>query len=182
MPIAPNHLDRNFTANYPNEKWVSDITYVWTQEGWLYLCVIIDLYSRKVVGWCIQERMTTDIITKAFYMAWWRRKPAPGLLFHSDRGSQYASLEFRKILKNYKVKQSMSRKGNCWDNACAESFFHTLKVAIIHNVVFNTKAKAKSTIFEYIEVFYNQIRRHSFLNYYSPNQFETMNSKKSKVA
>lgn len=181
LPISENIINRDFTAEQPNTKWVGDITYIGTNEGWLYLAIVLDLHSRKIVGWSMDSRMTTDLITKAFLQAVWSRKPDAGLIFHSDRGSQYASKDFRKLLKNHKAISSMSRKGNCWDNAVAESFFHTLKCECVYRTKYKTRQEAKGSIFEYIEVFYNRVRRHSTLGYISPNEFESGNNMR-KVA
>ena len=173
-PVAPNILNRNFTVNKPNTAWVSDISYIWTNEGWLYLAVIIDLYSRAVVGWAMDARMTTTLIESALQMAIWKRKPPRdnSLIFHSDRGSQYASNQFQKLLKEHKIICSMSRKGNCWDNAVSESFFGTMKTELVYHCSYTTRKEAKQSIFEYIEVFYNQERLHSYLGYKAPMQFE----------
>lgn len=170
--ISPNLLNRDFSANKPDEKYVGDITYIQTNTGWLYLATVIDLYSRRIVGWSIQEHMKTSLVNDALLMAIWARKPKPGLLWHTDRGSQYASSSHRELLKTHGVVQSMSRKGNCWDNAVAESFFHTLKSELINGVNFKTKEEAKSAIFEYIEVYYNRKRLHSANDYCSPVNFE----------
>lgn len=175
LPVAENILNRDFHADKPNQKWVSDITYVWTRSGWLYLCTIIDLYSRKVVGWSMDDNMESSLVINAFNMAEVNRNPKPGLIFHSDRGSQYASKEFRKILKKKEFIQSMSRKGNCWDNSVAESFFHSLKTEELYFNNFYSKNQAKSCIFEYIELNYNRKRSHSYLGYLSPHQFEIKN-------
>lgn len=174
-PIAENILNRDFIANKPNEKWVSDITYIHTLQGWLYLCTVIDLYSRKVVGWSMDDNMKTELISNALEMAVKSRNPDKGLIFHSDRGSQYASEPFRKLLKKYKFTQSMSRKGNCWDNAVAESFFHTIKTEELYFHKFKTITEAKTVVFQYIEIDYNRKRTHSYLNYLSPNNFENLN-------
>ena len=172
MPVAENILNRDFYAEKPDTKWVGDITYIWTREGWLYLAVIIDLFSRKVVGWSMNERISRRLAIDAWKMAVKRRKPANGILFHSDRGSQYCSKDFINEIGKIKTVQSMSRKGNCWDNAVAESFFHTLKVERLHSLVFLTRESAKNCIFEYIELFYNRKRQHSYLKYLSPEGFE----------
>lgn len=172
LPIAPNLLNQDFKVNRPNQVWVSDITYIWTREGWMYLCTIIDLYSRKVVGWAMNKRMTKEFVIRALDQAYYRRRPGKGLIFHSDRGSQYASHAFRKRLAQYGMIQSMSGKGNCYDNAVAESFFRTLKTELIYEEVYLTREQAKQSIFEYIEVYYNRIRRHSFIDYFSPDAFE----------
>jgi len=174
LPIAPNILQRDFNAVKPNKKYVGDITYVWTQEGWLYLAVVIDLFSRKVVGWAMDKNMEASLVNDALLMAIWQRKPSVGLIWHTDRGSQYASTSHRKIIAQHKIIQSMSRKGNCWDNAVSESFFHTLKTELVHHLDFKTREEAKQEIFEYIEVFYNQTRIHSANDYNSPVEFEVM--------
>lgn len=171
LPIAPNALDRNFTPEAPNQTWTADITYIWTDEGWLYLAVVIDLFNREVVGWSIKPRMTTDIVLDALTMAWFRRKPAPGLMHHSDRGSQYASHAFQAQLKEYGMICSMSRKGNCWDNATSESFFNSLKNERVHSTRYSSHADAKADLFDYIEPFYNRKRLHSTLGYTSPTKF-----------
>lgn len=173
MPVSEHLLKRQFGALQPNLVWVSDITYIDTREGWLYLAVFIDLYSRKVVGWSMSDRMTADLIVNAYEMATQRRKILAPSLVHSDRGSQYASDLFRKALKKCKkVKQSMSRKGNCWDNAVSESFFGALKSECIYRTIFNTREEAEMAIFDYIEIFYNKVRLHSTLGYVSPAEFE----------
>lgn len=172
LPISPNLLERDFTATQINQKYVGDITYLWTKEGWLYLAVVIDLYSRRVVGWSIQDHMRASLVNDALLMALWGRKPKQGLLWHTDRGSQYASGSHRKILKDHGVIQSMSRKGNCWDNSVSESFFHTLKTELTHHIQFETKEEAKQAVFEYIEVFYNRKRMHSTNDYCSPVAYE----------
>lgn len=171
-PVAPNLLDRQFSAAQPNQKYVGDITYIHTQEGWLYLAVVIDLYSRQVVGWSMSESMQAKLVNDALIMALWQRKPGKGLIWHTDRGSQYASASHRVLLNEHGIIQSMSRKGNCWDNAVAESFFHTLKTELIHHQRYQTRAEAKQDIFEYIEVFYNRERFHSANNYLSPVDYE----------
>ena len=172
--ISPNLLNQNFRVNSPNEVWVSDITYISTYEGWLYLAVVLDLYSRKVVGWSMSNRMTSQLVIDSLNNAIMDRKPADGLIFHSDRGSQYASIDFRKSIKNNNIIQSMSGKGNCYDNAVAESFFHTLKTELVYWERYKTRNQAKSSIFRFIEGFYNNRRRHSYLNYLSPNQYELL--------
>lgn len=171
-PIAPNIVDRNFTVERPNEVWVSDITYIWTHEGWLYLCVILDLFSRLVVGYSMSVNIDTQLVSAALKMALISRNPDDGLIFHSDRGSQYASHDFRDLLENNGIIQSMSRKGNCWDNACAESFFSTLKKEEVYRRSYKTRKDARISIFDYIATFYNNIRKHSFLDYLSPESFE----------
>lgn len=173
-PIAPNLLDRKFNVDQPNHCWVGDITYVPTEEGWLYLATVIDLYSRKVIGWSMSNNIRAELVNNALLMAIWQRKPAKGLIWHTDRGSQYAADSHLKIIKQHHIIQSMSRKGNCWDNAVAESFFHTLKTELTHQCKFKTREEAKHVIFEYIEVFYNRIRIHSANDYLSPVEFESM--------
>jgi transposase InsO family protein len=171
-PVAPNLLGRNFAAAGPNEKWVSDITYVRTWEGWLYLAVVLDLFSRRVVGWSMDKTMTSQLVQDALTMALKTRSTKSSLIAHSDRGSQYASEAYQDALTADKLACSMSRKGDCWDNAVAESFFGTLKTELIHRSTFKTRTAAKSAIFEYIEVFYNRQRLHSHLGYTSPDGFE----------
>lgn len=172
LPVADNHLQREFIANQPNQKWVGDITYLWSDEGWLYLAAVIDLYSRMVVGWAMSDRMTTPLVSDALEMALWRRKMPTGVLFHSDQGSQYCSNDYQLLLKRYQLVCSMSGKGNCYDNAVAESFFHTLKVELIHGERFTSREQLRRAVFEYIEVDYNRNRRHSALGYISPAAFE----------
>jgi putative transposase len=171
-PVAQNVLDREFAATRPNEKWVSDITYVWTDEGWLYLAAVEDLYSRKVVGWSLGERMTSELTNSALKMAIDRRLPSADLMAHSDRGSQYASGSYQELLKSQGITCSMSRRGNCWDNAPMESFFATFKKELVYQERYATRAEARQSVFEYIEVFYNSERRHSSLGYVSPQAFE----------
>jgi len=171
LPVAENLLARSFTPTAPNQVWTSDITYLWTDEGWLYLAIVLDLFNREVVGWSLKPRMTADIVTDALTMAWFRKRPAAGLMHHSDRGSQYASLVFQDKLKAYGMICSMSRKGNCWDNAPTESWFNSFKNEWVHGVRYATHADMKATSFEYIEVFYNRNRQHSTLGYSSPAQF-----------
>ena len=172
LPVAANVLERNFNPSAPNQVWASDITYLWTREGWLYLAVFLDLFSRRVVGWAVSKRIDTRLVSMAFLRAIARRSPAPGLLVHSDRGVQYASHEFRQLLSEHAARQSMSRKGNCWDNAVMESFFHSLKVEAIHGLDFQTRKEVEFEVFDYIERFYNPRRRHSKLGYISPMEFE----------
>ena len=171
MPVAENLLARNFTPSAPNQVWTGDITYIATGEGWLYLAVVLDLFNREVIGWSIKPRMTADIVTDALSMAWFRRKPGAGVVFHSDRGSQYASHAMRDKLAQYAMTASMSRKGNCWDNAPTESFFNSLKNERVHGARYETRAQAEADLFEYIAAFYNRRRRHSTLGYRSPTQF-----------
>jgi putative transposase len=172
-PVAPNLLNQDFSVDRPNVVWVSDITYIWTYSGWLYLCVIIDLYNREIVGWAIKSRMTQQIVLDAFDMAIKNKRPTLGLIFHSDRGSQYAALSVRKVLKKHQLVQSMSKKGDCFDNAVAESFFATLKTECVYPEVFYTREQAISEIFEFIEIFYNRQRIHSTLNYQTPISFNS---------
>lgn len=176
-PIHENHLSRQFNAAMPNQRWVSDITYIPTVEGWLYLATVMDLYSRKIVGWAMSNRMTDTLVTDALKMALFRRKiRASDLLLHSDRGSQYAGDNYQKLLGTYGIICSMSRAGDCWDNAAMESFFHSLKTECVHHERYTTRDEAKKSVFDYIEVFYNRRRRHSFLGYKSPEQFELLAS------
>lgn len=175
LPVAPNLLQQNFYASKPNEKWVSDITYIWTEEGWLYLAVVMDLYSRMVVGWAMSERMTTKLVMDALQMAIWRRKKLQGVIIHSDRGSQYCSNDYQKLLAENGFICSMSKKGDCYDNASMESWNHSFKVEAIHGEKFFTRADAKSHVFEYIDVYYNRKRLHSRLGYHSPVYFEAQN-------
>lgn len=172
LPVASNLLSRDFTTSTLNQKWVGDITYLATPEGWLYLAVFIDLHSRKVVGWSMSERMTADLVCDALKMAWFRSKRPKGVIVHTDRGSQYCSNDFQRLIKKYKLRSSMSRKGDCWDNAVAESFFHSLKVESVHGEVFTSRAAMREAVFEYVEVYYNRQRLHSALGYMSPEQFE----------
>jgi len=181
-PVAPNLLARKFNVSAPDKYWVGDITYIPTKNGWLYLATAIDLYSRQVIGWSMADNMKTGLINDALTMAIWKRKPNKGLIWHSDRGSQYASASHRDVLKDHGIVQSMSRKGNCWDNAVAESFFHTLKTELTNHYQFKNQQKAKNVIFEYIEVFYNRIRIHSANNYLAPIEFEKVNEKSLKSA
>ncbi len=172
LPIAPNILNRDFYAYMPDTKYVGDITYIPTNEGWLYLATVIDLYSRKIVGWSMSDNMKTTLINDALTMALINRNPPKGLIWHTDRGSQYASYEHKDLLQKHGIIQSMSRIGNCWDNAVAESFFHTLKTELIYLEIFETRAQANQAVFEYIEVFYNRQRAHSANGYLSPVEFE----------
>jgi transposase InsO family protein len=171
-PIAPNLLNQHFQAEAPDTKWVADITYLPTREGWLYLAAVLDLYSRKIVGWSMQAHITADLVEAALRMALYERQPDPGLLHHSDRGSQYASAQMRQILDDEHIVVSMSRKGNCYDNAVMESFFSTLKCEWVSHQDYHTRTQARLDVFEYIAGFYNTVRRHSALGYLSPNQFE----------
>lgn len=169
---APNLLNRQFNRDEPNNAWVGDITYIRTGEGWLSLAVVLDLYSRRVVGWAMSDRMTSQIVESALSMAIGLRQPGPGLLHHSDRGSQYTGADYQTLLSKHGLQCSMSRKGNCWDNAVIESFFGTLKCELIAFEHYRTRQQARQSIFEYIEVFYNRYRRHSAIGYVSPAEFE----------
>lgn len=171
-PVAPNLLNREFEVECPDTVYAGDITYIPTDEGWLYLAVLIDLYSRAVVGWAMSERMTASLVNDALMMALWKRKPAAGLMVHSDRGSQYASKLYQGTIKSNGFICSMSRRGNCWDNAPSESFFHTLKTELTHHQRYRTREDAKQDIFEYIEVFYNRQRRHSTIGYQAPLAYD----------
>ena len=175
-PIAPNHLAQAPKATAPNQLWVADITYLETKEGWLYLAAILDLYSRQIVGWAMSEHIDTTLVLTALGMALLHRQPPAKLLFHSDRGVQYASGDYRQALAQAKLIPSMSRKGNCYDNATMESFWSTLKLELIYRRHFESRAQARSAIFDYIEVFYNRQRSHSSLNYKSPVDFELLNN------
>ena len=170
--IAPNTLDRRFEATAPNRKWVADFTYIWTAEGWLYVAAVIDLYSRRVVGWSMSAEMTSDLVTNALMMALWRRGKSDALLHHSDRGSQYTSEAFQRLMADHGVTCSMSRAGNCWDNAAMESFFSSLKTERTARKTYRTRDEARADVFDYIERFYNPRRRHSTLGYLSPIAFE----------
>lgn len=172
QPVAPNVLARNFSAAAPDQAWVGDITYIWTREGWLYLAVLIDLFSRRVVGWSMSERLTTDVAMNALTMAHAARRPGPGLVHHTDQGCQYASTMYRRALERIGAVASMSRRGNCWDNAVAESFFATLKVELVRDEDFATRDAAQRAVFEYVEVFYNRQRTHSALGYATPSEVE----------
>lgn len=171
LPVSPNLLERRFDVGDPNRVWSSDITYVWTDEGWLYLAVVIDLFSRQVVGFSMGEQMTRALVIDALRMAWFRRRPAPGLIFHSDRGSQYASEDFQRHLAGFGMKGSMSRKGDCWDNAVTETLFGSLKVERLHDMRLATRRLAKDEIMDWL-TFYNGKRLHSTLGYMSPMAFE----------
>ncbi len=170
--VADNLLERQFTADRPNEKWVSDITYIEVDGGWVYLAVVMDLFSRRIVGWAMDEEMKVDLVLEAFNMAMSNRDVGPGLILHSDRGVQYRALEYRQALEQGDVVASMSRKGNCWDNAAMESFFSRLKVEFVYATEYATLNDAYSNVFEYIEMFYNSVRRHSAIDYRSPIQHE----------
>jgi putative transposase len=176
QPIAPNHLAQAPKATAPNQLWVADITYIETKENWLFLAAILDLYSRKIVGWAMSERIDTSLVLKALDMALLHRQPPANLLFHSDRGVQYASGDFRQALRQASLVASMSRRGNCYDNATMESFWSTLKLELVYRCDFASHAQARTQIFDYIETFYNRQRTHSALDYKSPVDFETLNN------
>lgn len=171
-PVADNILNRNFNPTAPNQAWVADITYIPTDEGWLYLAAVVDLFNRKVVGWAMDSTMTKELVISALKQAIGRYNPPAGIIHHSDRGTQYASYEYQELLKKHGFISSMSRKGNCYDNACMESFFGTLKTELIYLTRFKTRAEARLAVFDYIEVFYNRTRLHSKLGYKSPVDFE----------
>ena len=170
--LAPNQLERQFQHDEPDQAWVTDITYIRTHEGWLYLAAVLDLHSRAVVGWSMGSHMRTSLALDALMMAVWRRKPKDSVIIHSDQGSQFGSDEFNRWCKDNRLSPSMSRRGNCWDNAVAESFFSSLKSERVKKRIYQTRAEAKSEIFDYIEVFYNRVRRHKHLDQLSPHEFE----------
>jgi putative transposase len=172
LPVAPNLLEQKFTADAPDQKWVSDITYIWTEEGWLYLAVVLELYSRRVIGWAIAERMTATLVCDALMMALWRHRMPKGVIVHSDRGSQYCSTAYQKLFHKHQLICSRSKKGDCYDNAAMESWNHSFKVEAVHGERFQTRSDANYQVFEYIEVYYNRIRLHSKLGYISPEAFE----------
>jgi len=174
LPVAPNLLEQDFSATAPNQKWVSDITYIATEEGWLYLAVVLDLYARRVVGWAMSERMTATLVCDALQMALWRRQSPAGVIVHSDRGSQYCSRKYQCLLDDNGLLCSMSKKGDCYDNAAMESWNHSLKVEAIHGERFVSRQAAKDQVFEYIEIYYNRTRLHSSLGYLSPDMFELL--------
>jgi len=182
LPVAPNLLDRQFDVGAPNRVWVSDITYIWTVTGWLYLATVMDLFSRRIVGWSMDTSMTRKLVSDALLMAIWRRKPDKGLIHHSDRGSQYCSDDYQKLLKQHGMVCSMSRKGNCWDNAVMERFFHSLKSEQVGFTRYQTPEEAKKDIVDYIEMFYNSRRAHSYLGYLSPNEYERVHQPLSLAA
>ena len=171
-PVYDNELQQNFDVKLPNQAWVQDITYVWTSQGWLYLAVVIDLYSRKIVGWSMGSRMKAQLVCDALTMAIWQRQPKAGLIVHSDQGVQYASHQYRRLLKTHGFIGSMSKKGCCWDNAVAESFFGSLKQELVHWRNYQTRYAAQQDILNYITMWYNSHRLHSYLDYQSPNDFE----------
>lgn len=172
LPVAPNLLEQDFSADAPNRKWVSNITYVATDEGWLYLAVVLDLYSRLVVGWAMSERMTAALVCDALQMALWRRKKPSGVIVHSDRGSQYCSGDYQRLMRDNGLVCSMSKKGDCYDNAAMESWNHSLKVEAIHGERFASREAAKAHVFDYIEAYYNRRRLHSRIGYLSPEAYE----------
>lgn len=182
QPVYENLLSRQFAVAYPDRVYASDVTYIWTQEGWLYLAVVIDLYSRKVVGWSMNSRMKAQLVCDALRMAIWRRRPKAGLIHHSDRGSQYASKAFRRLLKAHGFQGSMSRKGDCWDNAVVESFFGSLKQERVQWRSYQTRYEAQQDVLDYISMFYNSYRLHSYLGYVCPNDFENKSIELKKVA
>jgi len=181
-PVAENLLNRNFIVDEPNKVWVTDITYIKVGNGWMYLTVFIDLFSRMVVGWALNRSLSTEGVVLALLRGVWSRQVIHGLMIHSDRGCQYASKEFRGYLKDLGFIQSMSRKGNCWDNAVSESFFHTLKNELVYQRTFKNKEDARSQIFEYIEIYYNRKRRHTANGRVSPAQYEAINDVRGCVA
>jgi len=170
--LAPNTLDRCFSVARPNRRWVADFTYIWATEGWLYVAVVLDLFSRRVVGWSMKAQMTADLVVDALVMAVWRRGPADKLLHHSDQGSQYTSEAFQRLLSEHGIECSMSRRGDCWDNAAMESFFSSLKAERVERKVYRNRDEARADVFDYIERFYNPRRRHSTLGYLSPVEYE----------
>ena len=172
LPVAENLLDQNFDADRPDQVWLADITYIPTGEGWLYLAVVLDCFSRRVVGWAMRDNLGTELVLQAMRMALLQRQPRPGLVHHSDRGCQYTSDAYEKLLAAHDVLQSVSRPGNCYDNAVAESFFATLKQDLVYRTTWSTRERARLAIFEYIEAFYNRERRHSVLGNVSPEEFE----------
>lgn len=176
LPVAENVLNRDFTAQQVNQKWVVDLTYLWTQEGWLYLAAVLDIFSRRVVGWALAEHMREELVEDALRMAIGRRCPPKGLLHHSDRGIQYASYAYQACMKETGMVMSMSRKGNCWDNSVMERFFGSLKSERTDHVIYHSREEAKADVIDYIEMFYNSQRLHSSLGYVTPLQFEQMNS------
>lgn len=172
LPVAPNLLKQDFSATQPNQKWVGDITYLRTNEGWLYLATVIDLFSRQIIGWSMDKSMTAKLTCDALQMALWKRKFPTGVIFHSDRGSQYCSKVYQSLMADNDVISSMSAKGDCYDNACAESFFHSLKVELIHGDTLKSREELRHSVFDYIECYYNRIRMHSTNGYKSPVEFE----------
>lgn len=179
LPVAENVLERQFEVNLPNARWAADITYIWTGQGWLYLAVVMDLFSRRIVGWSMQETLARSLVISALAMALRARRPDSGLVHHSDRGSQYASLDYQELLRGAGCTCSMSRKGNCWDNAPVESFFSTLKMELVHERRYRTREEARMEVFEFIEVWYNRERLHSSLGYLSPVAYEAQMASQS---
>ncbi len=173
-PVAPNILDQEFTANAPDQKWGADISYIWTREGWLYLAIVMDLFARRVVGWAVSDRLHRGLALSALRKALIMRRPNKGLIHHSDRGSQYCSIDYQAELISHGIQISMSGKGNCYDNAMVETFFKTLKAEMVWRTTFQTRAEATQAIAQYIDGFYNPVRRHSALDYRSPIQFEKL--------
>ena len=172
LPVAPNLLEQDFTCKHINEKWAGDITYLWTDEGWLYLAVVIELFSRRIIGWSMNQRMTKELACDAMQMAIDQRSGFAGVIMHTDRGSQYCSKQFQDLLTANDIRSSMSKKGDCYDNACSESFFHTLKVEAIHGELFPTRQIMRDVVFEYIETDYNRIRHHTTIGNTSPVKYE----------
>ena len=171
-PVAENLLQQDFSASHPNKKWVTDISYIRTQEGWLYLCIILDLHSRKIIGWSMDKSMRAELCCDALLMALWKRRFPKNVIVHSDRGSQYCSEQFQELMKLHSLSSSMSGKGCCFDNAPCESFFRTIKVELAHDENYETREEAKRSLFDYIECYYNKKRRHSGINYMTPDEFE----------
>lgn len=182
LPVAPNRLEQNFATRRCDQVWTADITYIPTSEGWLYLAVVLDLHSRMIIGWSMDSRMTKELVLSALRMAYFRRKPEAGVIHHSDRGSQYCSQDYQSLLTDYGMLASMSRKGNCWDNAPTESFFNSLKNERTHHARYATRNEARRDTFEYIEMFYNRRRRHSALNYLSPAAYHRLCLNQQKLA
>ena len=176
LPVAPNLLNQDFTCNAPDQKWCGDITYLWTDEGWVYLAIVLDLYSRRIIGWSMSKRMNKQLVCDAMQMAIKARQPTNATIMHTDRGSQYCSNQFQRLLRGHGIRSSMSKKGDCYDNACAESFFHTLKVEAVHGEHFPTRDSMRSAVFDYIEVDYNRNRRHTTIGNQSPVNFELANA------
>jgi putative transposase len=174
--IAPNLLDRQFEATAPNQRWVADFTYIWTEEGWLYFAVVLDLFSRRIVGWSMNAEMTAELVIDALVMAIWRRGRPQQLLHHSDQGSQYTSEAFQRLLAEHGVTCSMSRRGDCWDNSAMEAFFASLKKERVHRRIYRTRDEARADLFDYVECFYNPRRQHSTIGYLSPVEYEKVTS------
>lgn len=170
--VSENIVQQKFSTERPNQVWTSDITYIWTSEGWIYLAVVLDIFSRQIIGWKISNSLNKEIVSEVIIKSVQSRRPSSGLVFHSDRGVQYASNEVRNILKNNSIRQSMSGKGNCYDNAITETFFHTLKTELVYQTSYRTRVEAEISIFEYIEVFYNRQRLHSAINFMAPIEYE----------